>query len=95
MNRWNERYGPCEPDCPCNLSYVTIAPPGMGGHTPEFAEAARSPWGDQAFLRSAQAIAMAAVDLMTQPNHLAQEKADFKTIMDDRDAAWRQQRFFR
>lgn len=75
--------------------YVTIAPPGVGGHTPEFAEAAKSAWGDQALLRSAKALAMTAIDLMTQPNLLAQTKADFKETVDAMDAAWRKQRFFR
>jgi amidohydrolase len=74
--------------------YVTIAPPGVGGHTPEFAVAAKSEWGDQALLRSAKAMAMTAVDLMTQPELLAQAKAEFVETVDDLDAAWRKQRFF-
>ena len=75
--------------------YVTIAPSGTGGHTPEFAVAAKSAWGDQALLRSAKAMAMTAVDLMTQPHLLAQAKAEFMQTVDDKDAAWRKQRFFR
>lgn len=74
--------------------YVTIASPGVGGHTPEFAAAAKSAWGDQALIRSAKAMAMTAVDLMTQPDLLAQAKAEFAATV-DQNAAWRQQRFFR
>ena len=75
--------------------YVTVAPPGVGGHTPEFAEAAKSTWGDQALMRSAKAMAMTAVDLMTQPHLLAQAKAEFVVGVDSMDATWRKQRFFR
>ena len=75
--------------------YVTIAEPGTGGHTPAFAVAAKSAWGDQALMRSAKSMAMTAVDLMTQPDLLAQAKAEFVKTVDDMDAAWRKQRFFR
>jgi hypothetical protein len=39
-------------------------------------------------------MAMTAVDLMTQPELLAQAKAEFVETVDDLDAAWRKQRFF-
>jgi len=74
--------------------YVTIAPPGTGGHTQAFAEASASAWGDQALVRSAKAMAMTAVELMTQPETLAQVKAEHDALVDPEDAAWRKQRFF-
>ncbi|MEM7130376.1 MAG: M20 family metallopeptidase [Chloroflexota bacterium] len=75
--------------------YVTIAKMGTGGHTQAFAEASASPWGDQALLRSAKAMAMTAVELLTQPEVMQQVKAEFAETVDPEDAAWRQQRFFR
>ena len=73
--------------------YVTIAPPGIGGHTPEFAAAAASPWGHQALIRSAKALAMTAVDLFTQPELLAEAKSEFARTVNP-DAAWRKKKFF-
>lgn len=74
--------------------YVTIARPGTGGHTEAFAEASASAWGDQALIRSAKAMAMTAVELLTQPETMAQAKAEHADLVDPADAAWRQQRFF-
>lgn len=74
--------------------YVTIATPGTGGHTQAFAEASASSWGDQALIRSAKAMAMTAVELMTQPDTMAQIKAEHVELVDPADAAWRKQRFF-
>jgi amidohydrolase len=73
--------------------YVTIAEPGVGGHTPEFAAAAASDWGNQALIRGAKALAMTAVDLFTQPTLLAEAKAEFARTVNP-DAAWRKMRFF-
>lgn len=73
--------------------YVVIAGPDVGGHTPEFAEAAASPRGDQALLRAAKAMAMTAVDLMTQPELVAKAKAELSAVANP-DAKWRQMRFF-
>jgi amidohydrolase len=73
--------------------YVTIAEPGTGGHTAAFEVAAASEWGDRALLRSAKAMAMTAVELMTQPDLLAQAKAEFDEEV-DMNAAWRDRRFF-
>lgn len=73
--------------------YVTIAKPGTGGHTKAFAEASISEWGDHALLRSAKAMAMTAVELMTQPKVLAQVKDEFNEMVDF-DEPWRKQRFF-
>ena len=73
--------------------YVVIADPGVAGHTPEFAVAAVSPRGDRALLRAAKAMAMTAVDLLTQPELVAQAKAEL-AAMTNPDAMWRQKRFF-
>ena len=73
--------------------YVTIAAPGTGGHTPEFAVAAASPWGHQALIRSAKALAMTAVDLFTQPELLAEAKSEFARTVNP-DPAWRKKKFF-
>ena len=73
--------------------YVTIVDPGTGGHTPEFAAAAASERGHQALIRSAKAMAMTAVDLLTQPALMAQTKAEFEAMI-DRNAEWRKRRFF-
>jgi amidohydrolase len=73
--------------------YVTIADPGTGGHTPEFAVAAASERGNQALLRAAKALAMTAVDLLTQPELMDQAQHEFQQ-MTNPDAAWRKLRFF-
>jgi len=73
--------------------YVPIAAPGTGGHTPAFAEAAASKRGDKTLLRSAKAMAMTAVDLLTGPQILAQAQSEFTQTI-DMDAPWRQRRFF-
>ncbi|MBP7961513.1 MAG: amidohydrolase [Caldilineaceae bacterium] len=73
--------------------YVTIAPPGIGGHTPEFAAAAASPWGHQALIRSAKALAMTAVDLFIQPELLAEAKSEFARTVNP-DPSWRKKKFF-
>jgi amidohydrolase len=73
--------------------YVVIADPDVGGHTPEFAEASASPRGDQALLRAAKALAMTAVDLMTQPELVEQAKAELRAVTNP-EARWRQKRYF-
>lgn len=73
--------------------YVTIADPGTAGHTPEFAAAAASERGNQALIRSAKAMALTALDLLTQPELMAQAKTEFESMV-DWDAAWRKQRYF-
>ncbi|GIV79387.1 M20 family metallopeptidase [Litorilinea aerophila] len=73
--------------------YVVIADPGIAAHTPEFAQAAASERGNQALLRAAKAMAMTAVDLLTQPELVAQAHAEFRQSIDP-NAAWRKLRFF-
>ncbi len=72
--------------------YVVIADPDVRGHTPEFAEAAVSERGDAALIRAAKAMAMTAVDLLTQPELMAQARAEFSETFNP-DAAWRKMRF--
>ena len=72
---------------------MTIADPDVGGHTPEFAVAAASERGNRAMLRAAKAMAMTAVDLLAQPELMAQAQDEFRQMINP-DAAWRQKRFF-
>jgi len=51
--------------------YIAIAPEGVAGHSIEFREAAVSPAGREAMLNAAKAMAMTAVDLLSEPNLLA------------------------
>ena len=47
------------------------------GHSIEFREAAGSDQGRQAMLNAAKSLAMTAVDLLTEPDHLKRAKAVF------------------
>jgi len=80
-------------ELPAIHPYITIVDPGTRGHTPEFAAAAASERAQQALIRAAKAMAMTAVDLLTQPELLKQAKAEFEAMI-DRNAAWRQRRYF-
>jgi metal-dependent amidase/aminoacylase/carboxypeptidase family protein len=73
--------------------YVTIADPGVSGHTPEFAAAAASERGQRALVRAAKAMAMTTVDLLTQPELMAQAQQEFQRMVNP-NAAWRSLRFF-
>lgn len=73
--------------------YIPIVDPGIGSHTPEFAEAAAGERGDRALIRAAKALAMTAVDLLTQPELIEQAKAEHAKMVNP-NARWRQMRFF-
>ncbi|MCB9140428.1 MAG: M20 family metallopeptidase [Caldilineaceae bacterium] len=73
--------------------YLPIADIGVGGHTPEFAVAAASERGNHALLQSAKAMAMTAVDLMTQPELVEQMRQDFADTV-DLNAPWRDKKFY-
>lgn len=73
--------------------YVVIADPGVSGHTPEFAEASAGERGNQALLRAAKAMAMTAVELLTQPEVMDQVRREHRAQVNP-DAAWRKLRFF-
>lgn len=73
--------------------YIPIVDPGIGSHTPEFATAAASERGNRALIRAAKALAMTAVDLLTQPELVAQAKAEHAATVNP-NARWRQMQFF-
>lgn len=73
--------------------YIPIVDPGIGAHTPEFAQAAASERGNRALIRAAKALAMTAVDFLTQPELVAQAKAEFAQTANP-NARWRQMKFF-
>lgn len=58
--------------------YVAIAPRGVAGHTAEMREAACSPQGDEGLMISVRALGMTVADLLTQPELVAQAKAEFE-----------------
>lgn len=58
--------------------YIAIIPEGSSAHTPEFAEAARSPAGQRAMLLAAKCLAMTVADLLSDSSFLAAVKAEFK-----------------
>lgn len=93
----NERMGSSDmgnvsQNVPAIHPYVVIADPGTAGHTPEFAAAAASERGHTALLRSAKAMAMTAIDILTQPELMAQAQAEFEAEVNF-DAPWRDLRF--
>lgn len=59
--------------------YLKIAPEGTSAHTREFAEASASPAGMRALWLGAQALALTASDLLTQPDFLTAVKDEFSS----------------
>jgi amidohydrolase len=57
--------------------YIAICPDSVGGHTAEFEEASASPAGHEGLIHAAKALAMTAVDLLAEPENLAQAKQAF------------------
>lgn len=57
--------------------YVAIGR-DIPGHTVEFREAARTPQGFEAMLTAAKAMALTALDVLTNPGFLEQVRADFR-----------------
>lgn len=58
--------------------YVAIGPEEMGGHTAEFREAAASPAGHEGMLNAAKILALTAVDLLAQPDNVAEAWRTFR-----------------
>ncbi len=58
--------------------YIAIGPDEMGGHTPEFQQAAASPAGHEGMLQAAKVLAMTAVDLLVEPEHLQRARQLFE-----------------
>jgi metal-dependent amidase/aminoacylase/carboxypeptidase family protein len=67
--------------CPAIHPYVSMAPKGVAGHTAAFREAAGSPAGFAAMIHAAKAMAMTAVDLLSDPALLAAAKAELRESM--------------
>ncbi|MCL4424085.1 MAG: M20 family metallopeptidase [Firmicutes bacterium] len=67
--------------CPAIHPYVSIAPPGVPGHTEEFRLASGSPAGFAGMLNAAKALAMTAADLLGQPGLLESAKAEFRQTL--------------
>jgi amidohydrolase len=57
--------------------YIKIGPSDLVGHTDEFREAAKSPQGDEALIRSSKALALTGVRLITEPSLLDAIQEDF------------------
>jgi amidohydrolase len=59
--------------------HIQIAEAGVAGHTPEFREAARSEWGNEAVIKVAKALAMTAIDLLANPELVSKVKREFQS----------------
>ena len=57
--------------------YIAIAPEEVGGHTIEFREAAASAAGHEGLIHAAKALAMTAIDLLDEPENLAEAQRAF------------------
>ena len=57
--------------------YIAIGPRELRGHTVEFREAAASERGRQGMLAAARALALTALDVLTDPAFLAEVRRDF------------------
>jgi amidohydrolase len=57
---------------------IRIAPPEVNGHSPQFAEHAASPDGDRAVIDGAKALAMTAIDILTDAGLRARMREDFE-----------------
>jgi metal-dependent amidase/aminoacylase/carboxypeptidase family protein len=62
---------------------IRVSPPNISIHTPEFAEFARGPVGDEAVLDGAKAMAMTIADLWLRPDALAEVKRAFSNAESD------------
>ncbi|MCD6289654.1 MAG: M20 family metallopeptidase [Anaerolineae bacterium] len=63
---------------PALHAYIAIADEGVAGHTPEFREAAVSPRGHEGLIAGAKALAMTAIDLLTDPGTFRQVQETFR-----------------
>ena len=60
--------------------YLAIAPKNIAGHTEEFRKYCISNDGKSAMLDAAKALAMTAVDLLTNPEQLIKAKHELTTV---------------
>ncbi len=58
--------------------YVSIGPEDLVGHTPEVREASASPQGHEGMMAAAKLMAMTALDLLVEPENLAEAKQTFE-----------------
>ncbi|HEX6512454.1 MAG TPA: M20 family metallopeptidase, partial [Chloroflexota bacterium] len=65
---------------PAIHAYFAIAPEETPGHSIEFAQAACSEAGDAAVLNAAKAMAMTVADLLGDPAHVEQARAEFRDM---------------
>jgi amidohydrolase len=61
---------------------LSVAPPGVIIHNPEFARWAASEKGDDAVIEGAKALAMTALDLMAEPELLKSARSDFEATVE-------------
>ena len=71
-------FGNLSQELPAIHPYLAIADEGISAHTPEFAEAAKSERGLQAMLLAARCLALTGIDLLTDPELMAQVKREFE-----------------
>ncbi len=57
---------------------IAIAPPDVNGHSPQFAEYAASDAGKRATIHGAKALAMTAIDILTDADLRREMRADFE-----------------
>jgi amidohydrolase len=57
--------------------YIKITPDGVGGHTPEFREAAVSPDGNDGMISAAKGLALTTIDLLSNPDLMTRVKNEF------------------
>ncbi|MFW9804916.1 MAG: amidohydrolase, partial [Candidatus Thorarchaeota archaeon] len=59
--------------------YISICDKNVAGHSKEFAEASVSERGNNVMLSAAKALAMTAIDLLTDSELMEQVKAEFRS----------------
>jgi metal-dependent amidase/aminoacylase/carboxypeptidase family protein len=59
--------------------YISICDKSIAGHSKEFAAASVSDRGHEAMMSAAKALAMTAIDLLTDPEFMEQVKAEFRS----------------
>ena len=69
---------------PAVNTYIQIAPETVASHSNEMREAARSPEGDKGVLNAAKAMAMTAVDLLTDPSVLKEAWEEHRKVLASR-----------
>ncbi len=71
-------FGNVSHELPGLHAYIQIAPPDVAGHSNGFAECARSDRGQEMLLKGAKALAMTAIDLLTDQKQLEAARQEWK-----------------